>query len=243
MSVYAVADLHGVLELYNQIKEFLKPEDIVYCLGDCGDRGPQPWETITTIYNDNQFIYLKGNHEDMLCDAMQDFINGYGFGHNYSLLRSNGGKVTFYDWTCLYNEDSNLGRSWYYNLKDLPIFETYTNKRGQEIFLTHAGFTPPINLAYEYDLLWDRYHFNQKWDEENFLNTVVVHGHTNWYSVMGKLGLYPDIDSPEPRAFTYCNGHKICIDNASFYTGQTVLLNLDTFEVIPFQIPGGDWEE
>ena len=41
MSVYAVSDLHGQLELYFKIKDFLKPEDYVYCLGDCGDRGKE----------------------------------------------------------------------------------------------------------------------------------------------------------------------------------------------------------
>jgi hypothetical protein len=41
MSVYAVSDLHGMYELYQKISDFLKPEDKVYCLGDCGDRGPR----------------------------------------------------------------------------------------------------------------------------------------------------------------------------------------------------------
>lgn len=41
MAVYALSDLHGYLDLYKQIKEFLKPEDKVYFLGDAGDRGPQ----------------------------------------------------------------------------------------------------------------------------------------------------------------------------------------------------------
>ena len=36
MSVFACSDLHGMFNLYKQIKNFLKPEDKVYCLGDCG---------------------------------------------------------------------------------------------------------------------------------------------------------------------------------------------------------------
>lgn len=36
MSIYAVSDLHGMYELYQKISDFLKPEDKVYCLGDCG---------------------------------------------------------------------------------------------------------------------------------------------------------------------------------------------------------------
>lgn len=52
MSVYAVSDLHGMFNLYKQIKNFLKPEDKVYCLGDCGDRGPASWETIHAVASD-----------------------------------------------------------------------------------------------------------------------------------------------------------------------------------------------
>lgn len=65
VSVYAISDLHGMLCLYQEVKKFLKPEDKVYCLGDCGDRGPDPWETIKAVAADPQFIYIKGNHEDM----------------------------------------------------------------------------------------------------------------------------------------------------------------------------------
>ena len=42
MAVYACSDLHGTMFLYKQIKNFLEPNDIVYFLGDAGDRGSQP---------------------------------------------------------------------------------------------------------------------------------------------------------------------------------------------------------
>ena len=40
MATYAISDLHGRMDLFRQVKEFLQPEDVVYVLGDCGDRGP-----------------------------------------------------------------------------------------------------------------------------------------------------------------------------------------------------------
>lgn len=95
MSVYACADLHGMMELYKQIKAFLKPDDIVYFLGDAGDRGSEPWEMIKTIYADPQFIYLKGNHEDMLVGAMHDFLVDESYDDNFYILRQNGGGPHF----------------------------------------------------------------------------------------------------------------------------------------------------
>ena len=93
MSVYAVSDLHGMFNLYKQIKNFLKPEDKVYCLGDCGDRGPAPWETIHAIASDSQFIYIKGNHEDMLVKAIDEYAKYESYGRAFDLLAANGEEI------------------------------------------------------------------------------------------------------------------------------------------------------
>ena len=37
MSVYALADLHGQKQLWESIKKYLKPNDILYFLGDAID--------------------------------------------------------------------------------------------------------------------------------------------------------------------------------------------------------------
>ena len=90
---------------------------VVYFLGDAGDRGPHPWECIKTILDDPQFIYIKGNHEDMLVDAM-----GRGYGRQYNLLRSNGGKDTYHQAM----EEPNWAE-WRARLRDLPDKALYTN--------------------------------------------------------------------------------------------------------------------
>mgnify|MGYP003559269184 FL=1 len=155
MAVYACSDLHGMLHFYKAIKDILKPEDIVYFLGDAGDRGPHPWECIKTIMDDPQFIYIKGNHEDMLVKAM-----GHGYGRHYNLLRSNGGKDTYHQAM----EEPNW-TEWRSRLRDLPDKALYTNTQGEDVYLSHAGFTPDINVDGEVtwvwgeDLIWSRDHF------------------------------------------------------------------------------------
>ena len=79
MATYACSDLHGMMPLYKQIKNFLSPNDKVYYLGDAGDRGPNSWELIKTILADDQFVYIKGNHEDMLVKAMYDYVKYDGY--------------------------------------------------------------------------------------------------------------------------------------------------------------------
>lgn len=42
--------------------------------------------------------------------------------------------------------------------------------------------------------------------------------------------------SYEDGAFWYCNNHKVNIDCGAFFTGKTVLLDLDTFDEHIFSI-------
>lgn len=213
MKVYAVADLHGNYAAYEAIKRFIQPEDRVYCLGDCGDRGPQSWETITAVYNDPQFIYIKGNHEDLLVNAMKEWIPEHINGNEYNLLSCNGGSRTFKAW-----KNGPERNKWVGRLNNLPTLLTYTNTSGQTIILTHAGYTPPT-LPRVDELLWSRDHFNDEWPEGEE-NHIIVHGHTPTS--------YMAWDTYE--VFKYCDGHKIDIDILTWRTNKVALLDLDTLE-------------
>lgn len=225
MKVYAVSDLHGNYAAYEAIKRFIQPEDKVYCLGDCGDRGPQPWETITAVYNDPQFIYLKGNHEDMLVNAMKEWIPEHISGYELQLLEYNGGHRTFKAW-----KNGPERNKWVKRLEGLPTYMVYINTSGQTITLTHAGYTPPAMPRAD-ELLWSREHFNDEWPkgEENH---IIVHGHTPTS--------YMTWDTYE--VFRYCNGHKIDIDILTWRTNKVALLNLDTLEPIYLHVGNNTME-
>lgn len=226
MAVYACSDLHGMLGFYKAIKEVLKPEDKVYFLGDAGDRGPQPWECIKTIMDDPQFVYIKGNHEDMLVQAM-----GKGYGHDYNLLRRNGGEMTFKQ---AMNEPN--WATWRIRMKNLSTKEVYVNAQGETVYLSHAGFTPwmdedKLGFIYDEELIWNRDHFLDKWPEdEMFKNAVVVHGHTPVPYLLEDIDPCHTITEFEPGALWYAGGKKCCIDCGAVFTGYCVLLNLDTWD-------------
>ena len=227
MATYACSDLHGMLHFYKAIKEFLNPEDKVYYLGDAGDRGPEPWETIKTILTDPQFIYIKGNHEDMLIQAL-----GKGYGRQYSLLRSNGGEKTYKQ--CLQEPD---WADWRSKMKDLPTQAIYVNTQDETVYLSHAGFTPWIDSEgqlgkiWDEDLIWDRDHFLDKWPEdEMFQKAIVVHGHTPIPFLLDEIDPAYQMGEIEPGALWYADGKKCCIDCGAVFTGHCVLLNLDTWD-------------
>lgn len=214
---YCCSDLHGNYKAYSAIKKFIKPEDEVICLGDCGDRGSESWKTITSVYNDPQFIYLKGNHEDMLVHAMEEWLPEHiKGGEEWKLLVYNGGYDTFKDW-----KNGPERNKWHKRLKNLPSYFLYFNPTGKKIIMTHAGYTPP-SIPNTETLLWSRKHFNDKWTGEE--NEIIVHGHTPVQSITK--------NKENSDILIYCEGHKIDIDILTWRTNKVALLNLETLEPI-----------
>ena len=236
MAVYALSDLHGCLGFYKAIKEYLKPEDKVYFLGDAGDRGPHPWETIKAIAADPQFIYIKGNHEDMLVDAMEERLMDCSGTRPIYLLGRNGGYGTLEEW-----EADGMKSKWVLWLKQLPTHMEYVRPDGKRIMLSHAGYTPTVSgkLPWGDDLIWSRDHFWDPWEEE-LEDVYVVHGHTPTPIMDADAYGVKKEDLNKTGALVYCEGHKFNIDNGAVFTGICTLFNLDTFESIIFQ--GGSKE-
>jgi hypothetical protein len=199
-------------------------------LGDCGDRGTDSWKLIKAVLSNSQFIYIKGNHEEMLIDAGREFLKSEMNDLSWVLLTQNGGYDTFEDWL---KEDHNA--QWLNVLDKLPIFAKYENNEGTVIYMTHAGFTPTLAepTPQTFDALWSRDHFYDGWDEENFSNVICVHGHTPIQY------MYKQFEVPEEKweygALHYCGTHKINIDQGTYVSNVACLLDLDTFEEHLFQ--------
>lgn len=215
MSVYCFSDLHGQYSLWEQIKNFIKPTDVVYCLGDCADRGPNGWKIIKEVLNTSNIIYIRGNHEQFILDE------------DYELWQMNGGISTICSSELESDEEYNKIRL---KLAKTPLILNYTNKNGKRIALCHAGFDPEI-IAYQRDedLLWDREHIGYSWPEKNWSDLYLIHGHTP-IQFINRFTSFGEKKASPPQAYWYCNDHKCCIDQGSFLSGNALLLNLDTFE-------------
>lgn len=234
LSVYACADLHGRYDLYEQICHFLQPEDVVFFLGDAGDRGPDSWKLIKAIYENPQFIYLKGNHEDLFVKAAAD-IEHYGiYDTNYRVAVRNGGEQTLIDW-----EKEPNRQNWITRLNNLPLYKRYLSHDGAILHLCHAGFTPvwdnvedKMIFPSEEDMLWDRKHYKNplKWDNVNFANSIIIHGHTPIPLLRQDIGDYYVDNVDTLGAYWYCGDHKVDIDNGSCWLGATCLFCLDNFD-------------
>ena len=210
MATYAFSDLHGRKDLWLKAnKEVFGPNDTIYFLGDAADRGPDGWEMIKTLLDDERVIYLKGNHEDMLYNAVKK--------GKTANLYWNGGKSTFE----AFELDTEENQKKYINkLKDLPLY-VHWYKDNKNVILSHAGMTPDRPVFNREDWFWDREHLYDEWisDREDIF---IIHGHTP----------VQNLSNGKEQIHTYCNGHKIDIDLGAFISNKLGILNLDTFEEI-----------
>ena len=221
--------------LYKQINDFLNTNDIVFFLGDAIDRGPDSWRLFKAIMDNPQWIFLKGNHEDMFAKAIKEYHAYDGMiGDAWELSAYNGGSQTLEGWLA---DGSILDCAEVIN--KLPTIQHYYNINNKHIILSHAGFTPKhcgIADVTDYELIWSRSHFLDAWQEGND-DTYIIHGHTPTISLMKDIKYYPEtFDLSNLKSIWYCNNHKCCIDLGSFKFRQTVLLDLDTFEEHYFKI-------
>jgi len=244
MNTYVFSDLHSQYNLWGQLKNYIKPEDKAYCLGDCIDRGPAAFEILTEIMDAPNIILLCGNHEDFINSIGSEIIpyieEGFHWSHpKMSLWRANGAEKTIKAF-CKMTPLKRL--QLIDKIKSLPTHIEYTNTKGDIIYLCHAGRQPdtaeipdmhmgsiPMN-----NYIWDRSHISDLlWRGKD--NEYCIHGHTPVGYIYHFLN---DLEKPPPSQFEiykYCEGHKIDIDLGSFYTNRACLLNLDTFEPIYFK--------
>lgn len=261
--VFASADWHGCLNLVQQVLNFLKPDDILYFLGDCCDRGPDGIKILDIIMNDPRIKMIKGNHDEMLREALPYIraeiinINEY-YGDKYELWYLNGGRATGEDLMLHYTPDQML--EFINFLNKLPTELKYKSPAGHTVIMEHAGYTPFDIPHRSHDPLWDREHFYDNWTSgsgasEIARGTYLVHGHTPVqylkyeYGYNGQKQLtkeeikykhtwYLDENEresiPAPTIIRYCDNHKFCIDMCTIASGRIALLDLDTFEEIYF---------
>ena len=217
---YAFTDIHGNYNLWRQIHDYCDETDQIYFLGDAADRGEDGLQIIEELLKDKRICYLKGNHEDFLIKSGPALIDKNFYDINYSLWLQNGGLSTSKSFLNLsYDSQIYLIK----RLDKLPTRVIYINKKGQRIFLSHAGFTPNKDkIPSDQDLLWYRKHFNDEWpQDEIYQDAFVVHGHTPVQAFF---------KTEEP--FFYCDNHKIDLDIGTAFSDQVALLDLDTLEVV-----------
>ena len=215
MSTYVISDIHGEYEAFSEMLELINfsEKDVMYVLGDMVDRGPKPLKVIEHVMAAPNMFALKGNHEDML----YDIINNYGMTGSIANGMSQG--------TVSYTTYKKLRKLWYKDryaaakiisyIQNLP-YDFTIEVEGIKYLLVHAGIKPEgLKSTGKADKLWIREEF---YNYRHRFPGIVIFGHTPTEFLHGKNTIYYDKD-------------KIGIDcGACFSGGQLGCLRLDDFQ-------------
>lgn len=168
MSTYVIGDIHGEIDQVKTIFDKINynpSDDKLIFVGDYVDRGKNSYEVYKFIktLDDDKNIFLKGNHEQMMIDAV---LNK----NRIDLWYHNGGQSTESSFP---NKSILKEAAEYFN--SFPYY--YADS---EYIIVHAGIHPDNKLEEQsnHDLIWIRNEFINTPAEKFKENRTVVAGHT-----------------------------------------------------------------
>lgn len=172
MPRYAITDIHGCARTFAAMLDRLGvgPGDELYLLGDYVDRGPDSKGVVDRIWEAEaagvHVRCLRGNHEQMLLDALTDPLRLHHF-------QKYGGKETLASFGVAH---PNKIPSRY--LKFFAQLDYYIDLPGEYLFV-HAGinFEHTVPLADRHAMLYLR-PWQMNLDRDWLDGRVLVHGHT-----------------------------------------------------------------
>lgn len=185
----ALGDIHGCFDKLMSLWQKLEvtDNDLVIFLGDYIDRGAKVAETLKWILEQNKkenFIFLRGNHEQMLLDVFQGRMNKLTW-------LFNGGQTTIRDLSKLKSEDATYIDKVLNFVENLPL--SYSIKIDERtFFFCHAGVNSRKSLEEQTEdfLLWAREEFFDVYDGD----AVIISGHSP-VQAFKKFGV---ADNPRP---------------------------------------------
>jgi serine/threonine protein phosphatase 1 len=220
--LYAVGDIHGRLDLLESLLGLIErdatsrqaDQRILVFVGDYIDRGPDSRGVVERLISDPpqgfEAHFLKGNHEAILLDFLEDAwrLDHWLMNGGDATMRSYGvdterlahGGAAPEAWREAFAEALPATHLRFF--RELQLSVSF----GDYLFV-HAGVRPGVPLAAqsEADLIWIRGPFLSHADP---FDKIVVHGHT-----------------PEPEPVARQN--RIGIDTGAVFTGRLTALRLE----------------
>ena len=195
MGRYVIGDIHGCVAELSRLVEGLPlaQGDRLVFLGDYIDRGPDSRAVVSYLlslqqdYSAVEFVFLKGNHEDMLLSYL-----GLS-GQHGDMFLANGGKATLASYDIETDKATTEHALSMIPASHLIFFQGLSHYYIMDPFLcVHAGIQPGKPLAEQTDeeLFWIRNSFIYR---SHTLPYTVLFGHTPqstvFYDLPFKVGL------------------------------------------------------
>lgn len=205
---FVLSDIHGCIETFRHLVEGvirLEKSDTLYLLGDYIDRGPDSKGVIDFIMNlqsEGYAVYpLKGNHEQMLLDALEDQP------FSEKLWRRHGGETTLQSFGV--TQPISIPSTYIQFFASLKHFIEL-----EDFILVHAGLNFKSTSPFDdlKSMLWIR-----EYEVNPFMikNRIIIQGHTP-----------TPLNEIEASIKNSTNTYRIFLDNGCVYRNEDNFGNL-----------------
>lgn len=173
MRIIVVADIHGENKKFRKALKSvsLKKSDILVLIGDLIDRGTESKQVLDTILllkesGFTNIVYIRGNHEQMLLDSIEDENKEY-------IWIKNGGDKTLKSFRV--NFASQIPDIYIRLLNSSILYYEHDN-----YFFVHAGLNFELEdpLQDIHSLMWIRNISIELYKKSSFSSKKIIHGHT-----------------------------------------------------------------
>lgn len=225
--ILVIGDIHGGLRALHQVIERanITQNDTLIFLGDYVDgwsQSPQVIDTLIDLNNQQNCIFIRGNHDDLLLD----WLTGNTHNFDEKMWFHHGGEAT----VLAYSTVSELDKI--RHIEFLKSLQNYYLDEHNRLFI-HAGFTNMKGVDYEYFpklFYWDRtlWETALSTDKRMSLNNILY---------PKRLTLYKEIyigHTPVTRIGQTIPVKKECVwnvDTGAAFNGPLTIMDIDTKKI------------
>lgn len=222
--IYVMSDLHGCYDKYMKMMDQLnlQKDDTLYVLGDVVDRGPDGIKILLDMYDRDNIIFLRGNHEQTAMKVLRCmFDSGAGFNDDelvpmIQLWMLDGGNTTLEQFIGIpaYDKKKVLTYLWH------SVISAETEVNGKKYLLAHTVPEKEIMLGKDKCEPDDFILGEPDYDLRYYDDRIIVTGHT-------PTGLI----EKAYQGRIYIKNNHIAVDCGAFFKdGRLGCICLDTME-------------
>lgn len=140
---WIISDVHGcmntLMALLEKLPKEVTPKDIIF-VGDLIDRGPDSRKVINFV-RDGGYDVVLGNHEELMIEAVNNYINHNVEVEDNRIWMQNGGRACLANYQESYGTDYDSlieDTEWLRNLPNIGIYTSELDDKGRILVVTHA---------------------------------------------------------------------------------------------------------
>jgi serine/threonine protein phosphatase 1 len=210
-SVWVIGDIHGYNETFDALikKLSITDQDIILCLGDLIDKGPDSLKVLERVKQSSQIFSIRGNHEEMMRLSISP-----KHGRMMKSWLKYGGLITLESFSKDEANQIEEARKWLSFIENLPAEIVLDKYR-----IVHAGYDDSKSLEDQNNQqrIWGRTIFHTKQTLDPDRQIIVGHTPVQTLNRLGKEEIWAsEINLADGRPSVLCIDTGVFLETKSY---------------------------